>query len=200
MKVIVLRRKPFSSVLKKEWPLYLFLAPAVAVTILFSYLPMFSNIIAFMALRHLGRVVGAAEQVRGLPELHHDLPWTTRASIPWYGARSIQRRASCYGQAGPFHPGAAHQRGAPREAQEDRPRRFSTSRISFPGHHCFAHLLFLTSDTQGLINNVRQMLGAQDRIIFMKDPLKHAVGNCDHRHRQGGRLGHHHLPGRDCRG
>ena len=48
MEALVLRKKRFSSVLKTEWPLYLFLAPAVAVTIFFAYLPMFSNIIAFM--------------------------------------------------------------------------------------------------------------------------------------------------------
>jgi len=41
-------RRKFLSVVRMEYPMYLFALPAVIVTIIFAYLPMFMNIIAFM--------------------------------------------------------------------------------------------------------------------------------------------------------
>ena len=36
------------KIMKKEYPLYLLIIPAVVFTLLFQYLPMFINVIAFM--------------------------------------------------------------------------------------------------------------------------------------------------------
>jgi putative aldouronate transport system permease protein len=170
METLPLRKKRFSSVLKTEWPLYAFLMPAIVVTILFSYLPMFSNIIAFMQydifagwLGLNSPFVGFKNFVTIFKDQEHFYPLVWRTF--YY---SVVRLVT--GQPAPFILALL--------INELRYRKFKrvVQTIFYLPHFVswvtIASLAywFLTSDTEGLINNIRQLLGAQNRIIYMKYP------------------------------
>jgi putative aldouronate transport system permease protein len=168
MEMLTLKKRRFSSVLKTEWPLYAFLMPAIVITILFSYLPMFSNIIAFMQYDIFAGWLGLNSPFVGFKnfvtifkdhENFYPLVWRTF----YY---SVVRLVT--GQPMPFILALL--------INELRYRKFKrvVQTIFYLPHFVswvtIASLAywFLTSDTEGLINNVRQLLGAQNRIIYMK--------------------------------
>jgi putative aldouronate transport system permease protein len=170
MQAVTFRRKGFTRVIKTEWPLYLFLAPAVVVTIVFAYIPMFSNVIAFMDYNILAGWLGLESKFVGLRNFINvfndrqtfiPLVWRTF----YY---SVIRLVT--GQPAPFILALL--------INELRRRKFKrTVQTIFYLPHFVSWVTiasltywFLTTDTQGLLNNIRQMLGAHDRIIFMKYP------------------------------
>ena len=159
MEALVLRKKRFRSVLSTEWPLYLFLAPAVAVTIFFAYLPMFSNVIAFMEYNIYAGWLGLQSKFVGFQnfvtvlkdkDTFYPLVWRTF----YY---SVVRLVT--GQPAPFILALL--------INELRRRKFKrvVQTIFYLPHFIswvtIASLTywFLTTDTQGLLNNLRVMFG-----------------------------------------
>jgi putative aldouronate transport system permease protein len=170
MEAVMLRKKRFSSILKTEWPLYVFLAPAVLVTIFFAYIPMFSNVIAFMNYDILNGWLGLKSPFVGFAnfvKVFNDratffpLVWRTF----YY---SVVRLVT--GQPAPFILALL--------INELRRKSFKkTVQTIFYLPHFVSWVTiasltywFLTTDTQGLLNNIRQILGASNRIIYMKFP------------------------------
>jgi putative aldouronate transport system permease protein len=165
MQPTALSKRRFGSVFKSEWPLYLFLAPAVLVTILFAYLPMFSNIIAFMQYDIFAGWLGLGSKFVGFKnfvtifkdhENFYPLVWRTF----YY---SVVRLVT--GQPTPFILALL--------INELRHRKFKrTVQTIFYLPHFVSWVTiasltywFLTSDTEGLINNIRGLFGATNRII-----------------------------------
>jgi len=169
MQAGALNKRRFSSVLSTEWPLYLFLAPAVVVTILFAYLPMFSNIIAFMDYNIMAGWMGLASPWAGFKNFtkmfHDEQFWPLVWRTFYY---SVVRLVT--GQPAPFILALL--------INEVRNRLFKrTVQTIFYLPHFVSWVTiaslaywFLTTDTSGVLNNVRQVLGAQNRIIYMKFP------------------------------
>jgi putative aldouronate transport system permease protein len=165
----LVKKKRFSAVLKTEWPLYLFIAPAVLLTILFAYLPMFSNIIAFMDYNIMSGWLGLASPFVGLKNFI--VMWNDPQFWPLVWRTffySVIRLIS--GQPAPFILALL--------INEVRRRAFKrTVQTIFYLPHFVSWVTiasltywFLTTDTSGIINNVLQMLGAGKRVIFMKFP------------------------------
>jgi putative aldouronate transport system permease protein len=174
MEATALHKRRFRSVLKTEWPLYLFLAPAVAVTIFFSYLPMFSNVIAFMEYNIYSGWLGLQSKFVGFQNFitvlndkatFYPLVWRTF----YY---SVVRLVT--GQPAPFILALL--------INELRRRKFKrTVQTIFYLPHFVSWVTiasltywFLTTDTQGLLNNLRVMVGhlvgvEVQKIIYMKD-------------------------------
>lgn len=154
-------------IFRSESQLYLFLLPALAVTIVFSYLPIMTNVIAFMDYKMTKGWMGLASPWVGFKNfvtLFHDkafppLIWRTF----YYSALLL-----VFGFPAPFILALlineSRNKGLKRTVQT----------IYYLPHFVSWTVIasltywFLTTDVEGLINNVRQMLGAKERIIYMK--------------------------------
>jgi putative aldouronate transport system permease protein len=169
MEAVALNKKTFGAIFRTEWPLYLFIAPSILVTILFAYLPMFSNVIAFMNYDITAGWMGLASPWSGFANFtkmfHDEQFWPLVWRTFYYSALRLVT-----GQPAPFILALL--------INEVRNRQFKrTVQTIFYLPHFVSWVTiaslsywFLTTDTSGIINNVRQMLGADNRIIFMKFP------------------------------
>lgn len=163
------RRRRFSVVLRGEHPLYLFLIPGVVITFLFAYLPMFSNVIAFMDYDFTAGWLGLASPFVGFTwfaRIFQDpkffqLVWRTL----FYSAAVLVLSVPA-----PFILAMLINELSSKAFKR------TVQTISYLPHFIswvtIASLiyLFLSTDTSGIVNNIRQLLGAQDRIIYMKYP------------------------------
>lgn len=163
------RRRRFGVVMRDEHPLYLFLVPAVVITFLFAYLPMFSNVIAFMDYDIMAGWLGLASPFVGLKwfiQIFHDpkffqLVWRTL----YYSIAVLVVSVPA-----PFILAMLMNELSIRSFKR------TVQTISYLPHFIswvtIASLiyLFLSTDTSGILNNLRELLGAKNRIIFMKYP------------------------------
>lgn len=163
------RRRRFGAVVRSEHPLYLFLIPGIVITFLFAYLPMFSNVIAFMDYDLTKGWLGLAS------------PW---AGLKWFGV--IFKDREFYKLVGRtlYYSVAVLALSVPApfilamliNELSNRVLKRTVQTISYLPHFIswvtIASLiyLFLSSDTSGILNNIRQFFGAKNRIIFMKYP------------------------------
>ncbi len=164
-----IRRKSFSAILRDEHPLYLFLIPAVVITFLFAYLPMFSNVIAFMDYDMGNGWLGLASPFVGFKwfiqifrdKSFFELVWRTL----YYSVAILVLTVP-----GPFILAMLI------NELSNRMFKRTVQTISYLPHFIswvtIASLIyiFLSTDTSGVLNNLRQILGAKNRIIFMKYP------------------------------
>jgi len=159
------------TIKQKKWldkDLYIFLLPAIIATFLFGYLPMFSNVIAFMDYNILDGWMGLQSPFVGFkwfiiifkdPEFVRMCYRTL-----YYSVLSLAFRFPASFLLAIF-------------INEIRNRTFKrvTQTFSYLPHFIswvtMASLIyiFLTSDINGIMNNIREMLGAKDRIIYMRD-------------------------------
>jgi putative aldouronate transport system permease protein len=167
-------RRSFGVVLRDEHPLYLFLIPGVVVMFFFAYLPMFSNVIAF---------------------LDYDLTagWMGLAS-PWVGFKwfvKIFQDPKFFELVGRtlFYSVAVLAVSVPApfilamlmNELSHRVFKRTVQTISYLPHFIswvtIAALIyvFLSTDTSGILNNLREMFGAKNRILFMKYPKNFPV-------------------------
>lgn len=162
-------RRRAGRILRMEWPLYLFLAPALAVTIVFAYLPILTNIIAFMDYKFTRGWMGLGSPFVGFKnfvDLFHDKEFPPLVWRTFY--YSVLRLV--LGHPAPFVLALL--------INESRHRTFKrvVQTVYYLPHFVSWTVIaslayyFLTTDIEGLINNVRQLLGARERIIFMKYP------------------------------
>jgi len=165
-----LRRKGrFGRAMKTEWPLYLFLLPALLVTIIFAYLPIFTNVIAFMDYKFTKGWMGLASPWVGFKnfvDLFHDKEFPPLIWRTFY--YSVLRLV--LGHPAPFILALLINEARSRLVKR------TVQTIYYLPHFVSWTVIasltywFLTTDIEGLVNNIRQMLGAQNRIIFMKYP------------------------------
>jgi len=165
-----LRRKGrFGRAMKTEWPLCLFLLPALLVTIIFAYLPIFTNVIAFMDYKFTKGWMGLASPWVGFKnfvDLFHDKEFPPLIWRTFY--YSVLRLV--LGHPAPFILALLINEARSRLVKR------TVQTIYYLPHFVSWTVIasltywFLTTDIEGLVNNIRQMLGAQNRIIFMKYP------------------------------
>lgn len=162
-------RRRVGRILRLEWPLYVFLLPAMAVTVVFSYLPIMTNVIAFLDYKLTAGWMGLASPFVGFKwfkALFKDAEFPPLVWRTFY--YSVLRLA--FGFPAPFILAILIN-----EARSKRFKRVVQTIYYLPHFVSWTVIAsltywFLTTDVEGLINNVRQMLGAQHRIIFMKYP------------------------------
>jgi putative aldouronate transport system permease protein len=156
-------------IFRKEWPLYLFLAPALAVTIVFAYLPMLTNVIAFMDYKFTNGWMGLGSPFVGFKNfvaLFNDKEFPPLIWRTFY--YSVLRLV--LGHPAPFILALLINEARSRVLKR------TVQTIYYLPHFVSWTVIasltywFLTTDIEGLINNVRQMMGASERIIFMKYP------------------------------
>lgn len=167
-------RRRFAAVLRDEHPLYLFLVPGVVITFLFAYLPMFSNVIAFMDYDITAGWLGLASPFVGFkwfitifrdPKFFR-LVWRTL----YYSAAVLVLSVPA-----PFILAMLM------NELSNKAFKRTVQTISYLPHFIswvtIASLiyLFLSTDTSGIVNNIRQLLGAKNRIIFMKYPANFPI-------------------------
>jgi putative aldouronate transport system permease protein len=155
--------------LRNRYPLYIFVLPAVLVTFFFAYLPMFSNVVAFMDYDLLKGWFGLGSPFVGFmwfihifkdPAFYQLVGRTLLYSviILAFGVPAPFILAMLINEVG----GSAFKR--------------TVQTISYLPHFIswvtIASLvyLFLSTDTTGIINDVKQAIFGGDRIIFMKFP------------------------------
>lgn len=163
------RRRAVRVILRDEHPLYLFLLPGVVVMFFFAYLPMFSNVIAFLDYDLTEGWMGFGSRFVG---------------FKWFAA--IFRDPKFFQLVGRtlFYSVCVLAVSVPApfilamlmNELANRAFKRTVQTISYLPHFIswvtIAALiyLFLSTDTSGILNNVRQMLGAKDRILYMKYP------------------------------
>jgi putative aldouronate transport system permease protein len=163
------RRRRLGVVLRDEHPLYLFLVPGVVITFLFAYLPMFSNVIAFMDYDISAGWLGLASPFVGFKwfaQIFKDPRFFQLVGRTLYYSVAVL----IVSVPAPFILAML--------MNELRSKAFkrTVQTISYLPHFIswvtLASLiyLFLSSDTSGILNNIREVLGAKSRIIFMKYP------------------------------
>lgn len=155
--------------LLQNYQLYVFLIPAVIITLLFAYLPMFSNVIAFLdydigkGWMGLGsRFVGFENFVKIFSEPYFiQLIWRTffySAVLLVLGFPTPLMLALLINEirCGAYKKVIQTVSYLPR----------------FVSWVTMASLiyLFLSTDTSGIINNIKQLIYGGERIIFLKDP------------------------------
>ncbi len=169
MQAVVARKRTRWRIFKMEWPLYLFLLPALLLTVIFAYLPIVTNVIAFMDYKMTKGWMGLGSPWVGFKwfvALFHDAEFPPLVWRTFY--YSVLRLV--FGFPAPFILAIlineARNRALKRTVQT----------IYYLPHFVSWTVIasltywFLTTDIEGIVNNVRQILGAKERIIFMKYP------------------------------
>lgn len=156
--------------LRNEYPLYLFILPAAAITVLFFYLPMFMNITAFMDYDITAGWLGLNSEFVGLY-------WFQKLFADPYFYQIIGR--TIYYSAMVLLlsiPGPLILALLLNELFSDTFKRIVQS-VSYLPHFVswvtVASLvyLFLSTDTSGIVNDLKVFLFGGDRIVFMRDPV-----------------------------
>ncbi len=154
---------------RNKYPLYVFVLPAVLVTFFFAYLPMFSNIVAFMDYDLLKGWFGLASPFVGLKWFIHIF------QDPSFYALVLRTLLYSviilvFGVPAPFVLAMLINEVGNRAFKR------TVQTISYLPHFIswvtIASLvyLFLSTDTTGIINDVKQAIFGGDRIIYMKYP------------------------------
>lgn len=155
---------------RNEYMLYLFVLPAAVVTVLFFYLPMFMNITAFMDYKITAGWLGLESKFVGFhwfrvlfgDPYFYQIIWRTI----YYSSMVLLLAV----------PGPLILALLLNELFSQTFKRIVQS-ISYLPHFVswvtIASLayLFLTTDTTGIVNNVKVFLFGGERIIFMRDPV-----------------------------
>lgn len=160
---------PLKTRLRMYRWMYLFLAPAVILTFFFAYLPMFGNLIAFMDYKMTAGWMGMQSPFVGLKWFQKFLTDPTFYKLLWNTLYYSVVVIFCSNLL-PFVFALL--------INELRNKYFkkSVQTLSYLPHFIswvtMASLVyyFLSTDTSGIINNIRETLFGLERIIFMKFP------------------------------
>lgn len=155
--------------LRNRYPLYIFVLPAVLVTFFFAYLPMFSNVVAFMDYDLLKGWFGLASPFVGVKWFVHIFQ---DPSFYQLVGRTLLYSVIvlAFGVPAPFILAMLINEVGARAFKR------TVQTISYLPHFIswvtIASLvyLFLSTDTTGIINDLKQALFGGERIIFMKFP------------------------------
>jgi putative aldouronate transport system permease protein len=167
MEMTAIRKRRFGKTFRMEWQLYFFLIPALIVTIIFSYLPIMTNVIAFMDYKMTKGWMGLASPwvgFRNFVTLFHDAAFAPLVWRTFYYSALLL----VFGFPAPFILALLINESRSKALKR------TVQTIYYLPHFVSWTVIasltywFLTTDVEGLINNVRQMLGAKERIIFMK--------------------------------
>ena len=152
--------------LRRDYMFYLFLVPSLVSIILFSYLPMFSNIIAFMDYRPYNGWMGLESPFIGLS---HFQTLLSDAYFWVLAQRTIYYSALILLVTFPASIIFALLLNEVRSKAFKRTVQTISYLPYFVSWVTIASLFYmlLTTDTQGVVNNVRQLFGLE-RVIFMK--------------------------------
>ena len=156
-------------ILDSEYSLYLFILPAIITTLVFSYLPMFGNIIAFMD-------YDMTKGWMGLQSPFVGFHWFKQIFTDEYFTHLISR--TVYFNVFVLILGFPAPLILALMINELRIRLFKrvVQTISYLPYFVswvtIASLiyLFLSTDTQGIVNNIMQLLFHGERVIYMKEP------------------------------
>ena len=162
------RRRPLIVTLRQDFALYIFLFPAIAVTLCFAYLPMFINYVAFLDYIPYKGFFGLASDFVGLKNFQHVLSnprlWEAIGRTFYYSiVGTVVNFPACIIFALLLN-----------EIKNVFYKR-AVQTISYLPHFVswvtIASLFywFMSIDTVGLINNIREFFGAE-RITIMKYP------------------------------
>ena len=160
--------RPLRTVIRQDYPLYLFLVPAIASTILFSYLPMFMNYVAFLDYKTYNGWMGLASPFVGFDNFVNVLSnpelWVVIGRTIYYSALlTIVNFPACIVFALLLN-----------EVRSIAYKR-TVQTLSYLPHFvswvtvASLFYLFMSVDSVGLINNIREFFGFE-RISIMKDP------------------------------
>ena len=152
-----------------HYQLYIFIVPAIVVTILFSYLPMFSNIIAFMD-------YDIGKGWMGLSSPFVGLKWFEKIFTDPYFLSLIWRTF--------FYSVILLVVGFPsplilalliNEVRSKTYKKVIQTVSYLPRFVSWVTMasliyIFLSTDSAGIINNLKQLVFGGERIIFFKDP------------------------------
>jgi putative aldouronate transport system permease protein len=163
------RRRSFGVVLRDEHPLYLFLIPGVVVMFFFAYLPMFSNVIAFLDYDLTAGWMGLASPFVGFKwfiKIFQDPKFFELVGRTLFYSVAVL----AVSVPAPFILAMLMNELSHRVFKR------TVQTISYLPHFIswvtIAALIyvFLSTDTSGILNNLREMFGAKNRILFMKYP------------------------------
>lgn len=165
----ITKKKGFLSILRTEYPLYLFLIPPIILTLLFAYLPMFSNVIAFMDYNLYAGKLGLQSEWVGLH-------WFRQMFSDKYFWQLVWRTL--------FYSVIVMITGFPdslvlallfNEIKNKRLKKAAQT-VSYLPHFVswvtMAALtyVFLTSDVHGIFNNIMRYFFGGERVMYMADP------------------------------
>jgi putative aldouronate transport system permease protein len=162
-------RRSFGVVLRDEHPLYLFLIPGVVVMFFFAYLPMFSNVIAFLDYDLTAGWMGLASPFVGFKwfiKIFQDPKFFELVGRTLFYSVAVL----AVSVPAPFILAMLMNELSHRVFKR------TVQTISYLPHFIswvtIAALIyvFLSTDTSGILNNLREMFGAKNRILFMKYP------------------------------
>jgi putative aldouronate transport system permease protein len=168
------RRRSFRVVFRDEHPLYLFLIPGVVVMFFFAYLPMFSNVIAFLDYDLTAGWMGLASPFVGFKwfiKIFQDPKFFQLVGRTLFYSVCVLSLSV----PAPFILAMLMNELSHRLFKR------TVQTISYLPHFIswvtIAALIyiFLSTDTSGILNNLREMLGAKNRILFMKYPKNFPV-------------------------
>lgn len=155
--------------LRSEYPLYLFVLPAVVVTLLFAYLPMFMNITAFMDYDITAGWLGLESKFVGFAWFHQLFGDPYFVKVIWR-TFYYSLLVLVFGVPGPLILALLLN-----ELASEKFKRIVQS-VSYLPHFVswvtIASLIYLfaSTDSAGLFNNIKIFLFGGERIVFMKDP------------------------------
>lgn len=153
---------------RKLYSLYLFLLPSILVTLLFSYLPMFSNYIAFLNYKFSNGWMGLGSPFVGLKNFSF-------ISKQWFW--EIAGRTVLYSSTTLLFsfPAPLILALLLNEIKNKTYKRVVQT-VSYIPHFISwvtvsgLFYLFLTVDSSGIVNNVLALMGFTDRVSFMQKP------------------------------
>ena len=160
-------RKRFWAMLRQDYALYLFLAPAILATLIFAYLPMFTNYIAFTKYVPYHGWMGMASEFIGLDNFKELL---SNADFWRIVGRTIYYSALITVVTFPASIIFALLLNEVRNMAYKRTVQTVSYLPHFVSWVTIASLfyLFMSTDTVGIINNIRELFGFE-RVSIMAD-------------------------------
>lgn len=166
--------KSWKKALKTEYPLYIFVTPAILMTFFFAYLPMFSNIIAFMDYDLFNGWMGLNSPFVGFK-------WFVQIFNDQYFYELMGRTF--------FYSLTILVAGFPaplilalliNELRSQTYKRIVQTVSYLPRFISWVTMasliyLFLSTDSTGIVNHIKQFIFGGDRIIFMRYPSNFPV-------------------------
>lgn len=165
----VITRKRTLVKIKSEYPLYIFLLPAILLTFIFAYLPMFSNIIAFMDYDYFKGWMGLGSKFVGFKWFKVIFTDPNFMKLVW---RTLYYSILIMIVNFPAPIILALLLNELRNRIYKRVVQTISYLPHFISWVTMASLiyLFLSTDSSGILNNIREFFFQGERIIYMKDP------------------------------